>query len=448
MSGLLFYHNPATTGGGSLTPDFGTGWTTALDPGTGAFEADGDALRWSLGVLEAKAIVTIDDEPAANSRVAMMFVTEFETINADDPLYFVARYTDNDNFYLLGGYNDTAAGKGISIQKNVGGTLTELARDNTANMNAVDRYAIDVSDSTKKIFRDEVEIISTTDNALTSGKYGLAWGNFELSTDDIGDEWRIDAVVLVEIDSGTKVVDYLSSLTTRDPINGNHTPTIEGTAWVVEITGLDNAFIFGSTDDGSWLAMSQADQFSSANAYSVTPDPTINDQEMWMAWNLRDVNEGTGDEYLGPILRFTDVDDYYFFAIVPSTNDLKLIRRDGGVATELAATTDPSPPVGGGGLLYAKATDAEKLMTYYPNPQEAGGTGSPPWTLSSSDDSVTEVGKWGLGSGNLTGTVDDDIPGDNNNIRCIVCREVAPPPAPAAAGFHIFEVTRPLEFPG
>lgn len=424
MSGLLFAHMVRA----SLIPDFGTGWTTQIAAASGTFKSTTDIVEWDPGSASDKALVTIDDEPAANSRVAYFWNTEIgTTASPDDPLYMVGRYTNSSNFYLFGGFNATGAGAGIAILKNVSGTLTELTRDTNTNMAASTRYALDVSNSSKKFFVDEVQQLSTTDNDLTSGKYGIAWGNFENATDDVTGAWHIDNILLAEIDDNTHICDLFMSETNVDPINGNHTPFWEGTGWSVEITGNDNARILGGSDDASGLQYSASESTSDGHAYSVQPNPVGSEYEIWLAYLARSGTAGSGDEFAGILARYTDANNYYLLGHYAENNNLKIFKNVSGTVTELASSTDPANAASEGGVLYAFIEDGTKSLTYYPNDDESAGAGSPtfgPWTISTSDNALTSAGKWGFGTGNLTGIPGNDIPaGTTTKVLSLIARE-------------------------
>ncbi len=63
----------------------------------------------------------------------------------------------------------------------------------------------EVRDAAKKGYVDDVEKISSADNALTSvGKAGLGWGNLSATAHDILTEFVLDNFIVTEVDAAVE----------------------------------------------------------------------------------------------------------------------------------------------------------------------------------------------------------------------------------------------------
>ena len=381
-------------------------------------ESDGDRLHYSVNVFTAsppvKAIMTIDDEPAANSECWLSFRLD-NAGSGDDPLFAVARHTDNNNFYGIGGYGGTT--EGLSIFKVVSGTVTEITTatggSNNLKANTADAtYNAHVSDSTKELLEDGSSLLSTSDNALTSGKYGFAVGDWLDSANDIAQIWAIENVILVEEDSNLGVFDKFMTDATGTELDA-HTPGPVGTAWTQRSGGTDTLDINQTTTRES--IRGGTNTLNSGCSYTVTPAPSGADYDLHMAFNTRTGGSGA-DEPFWLIGRWTDTNNYYLAGLYPtSSGDLVLEKVVSGTATQLAANTSFSPSSTDGAMSLS-ITDAQKRARH-----SYQGTDT---DITSSDNALTSSGNWGVGMGNIGSVSTDDL-SDFYEAICFIAAETA-----------------------
>jgi hypothetical protein len=190
----------STTAIDSHTPDTGTGWVIEIDGGADLPTASGvdDALRVTSGTNSDRTIITSRPNPTSAEYDVQFTVTVLPS-DADNPSWLVARYTDASNYYVAG-TNGAANAADKKLVKNVAGVRTELASGDSADTIG-DVFKFQVRNATKKLFRNGVELLSTTDNALTStGSAGVAWGNAgTVATDDVSGITRLDNYSVDEV---------------------------------------------------------------------------------------------------------------------------------------------------------------------------------------------------------------------------------------------------------
>jgi len=113
------------------------------------------------------------------------------------PFILIARFTDTSNMYGLGNYRSPVAAD-AKIWKLVSGTPTELASGDTGWANGVVIKA-KITDATKKLFKDAAEILSSSDNALTSaGRAGIGGGDVFVSGDGLPSSGQWDDYKVTE----------------------------------------------------------------------------------------------------------------------------------------------------------------------------------------------------------------------------------------------------------
>ncbi|RCW51686.1 immunoglobulin-like domain-containing protein [Paenibacillus prosopidis] len=159
------------------------GWT--LSGGTGAWSVADDAaaagnkmLYQSLNGPEAYAIA------GDSSWSSYVYETKVKLVNDGPYPGIVARYTDNNNYYMFR-LNPTSINK-LELSKKVSGTSTTLGSSNFTTVKGkwyTMRMVVD--GNTIRCYIDGTRIFSITDNSLAAGKVGFRtnWG--QMGVDDI-----------------------------------------------------------------------------------------------------------------------------------------------------------------------------------------------------------------------------------------------------------------------
>jgi hypothetical protein len=249
----------STTAIDSHTPDTGTGWVIEIDGGADLPTASGpdDALRVTSGTNSDKTIITSRPNPTS-AEYDVQFTLTVLPSDADNPSWLVARYVDTSNYYVAGS-NGAANAADKKIVKNVAGTKTELASGDSADT-VGDVFKFEVRNATKKLYRNGVELLSTSDNALTSaGSAGVAWGNVgTVATDDVSGLTRIDDYSVNEVSSGAATANGVTVTATASLVAG----TATGTATAAASTPTATASLVAGTATGA------------ASAAAATPTAT------------------------------------------------------------------------------------------------------------------------------------------------------------------------------
>ena len=111
----------------------------------------------------------------------------------ESPIVLFGRMVDVNNYYALVIYR-AADSPDCYIIKKVAGVVTALVSGDTGIVNG-DVVKFQVRNAAKKFLKNNVEILSTTDNELTAaGDAGWGLGNVRVSTDNIGSAWDVDNV--------------------------------------------------------------------------------------------------------------------------------------------------------------------------------------------------------------------------------------------------------------
>src|SRR5215216_5655273 len=177
----------------SHTPDVGSGYTIQIntdplvDPGVlGATDELVPALLYNAPGGTGLLITAGTAIGSAEYSVSLV-LAGFTTTVIRKGVMAVARYQDANNYYVGCTYNpaNTADKK---IVKCVGGVFTELASGDS-DLAAGDTLKFECLNATKKLYVNNVELLSTSDNSITAeGKAGIGWGNVVgISGDEVGD---------------------------------------------------------------------------------------------------------------------------------------------------------------------------------------------------------------------------------------------------------------------
>ncbi len=187
----------------SHTPDVGTGWTQVYNnapTAVGRVNGANDYLEATASETSVGIAYAINPAPT-NSEYDISFTFKgIYTGTGTRSFNLFARQTDADNFYMVTILN----GGTVTLYKVSGGTLSTLATT-SVTLAVNDTFKFEVRNSAKKVFHNDTEILSSTDNALTSaGNAGLGWGYiFGKFSSHIRTEWKIDNFTVEEPSSLT-----------------------------------------------------------------------------------------------------------------------------------------------------------------------------------------------------------------------------------------------------
>lgn len=163
------------------TPDTGTGWVEVFNTTVTGYlvvSAALDSVGANADINSAGAGCRSNPNPsgAEYDVQATLSRGEGEAETGTKPTGFFFRWTDNDNTYFLIHYPNSHANNAENLYKRVGGTNTLLASVDAPEAEG-NVYRLEVRDAAKKLFINDTEILSTSDNALTdAGSCGLFVG--------------------------------------------------------------------------------------------------------------------------------------------------------------------------------------------------------------------------------------------------------------------------------
>jgi hypothetical protein len=183
------------------TPDTGSSWYHQF---SGSISA---TVRVRGGLGQAGPTTTIGDigayylsntTPTVNDYQVSLNIAVFD--GADDVLWLLARWQDNDNFYAVR-WSSTIG----QILKKVGGTWTLLGSTSSFITGTNTVLTLRLIGNTLSIFQNNKYTFSVTDSDLTnSGSVGLGFGNLGyISSDDFDVTWQVNNFTLSEITAAT-----------------------------------------------------------------------------------------------------------------------------------------------------------------------------------------------------------------------------------------------------
>lgn len=185
----------------SHTPDTGGGtWVleeTSGGANTATVRSTADIVRATNGEASQRLIYTLSNIPSETKYDVECATKAVPGTGADDFFGLVARFADTDNYYVGGSYGNGATND-QRIVKVVGGTHSELA---SGGGNIVDddilRFQVG-GGNVLEVFVNDVSKVTNGDTDHSGGISGLAWGNVNVSSDDITDNWELDDYQLEE----------------------------------------------------------------------------------------------------------------------------------------------------------------------------------------------------------------------------------------------------------
>lgn len=177
----------------SHTPDLGTSWTIATNPGSLAITISVTASLSGYNVnyvtcgaaLTQKAIALANPAPStADVEVSSRFYGAGTYSNACQVL--IARYQDLNNFYCAVIYYASNTSD-CQIWKVSGGVATKLGSVDAASTTEVSvQYKFVLIGTSLKLYRSMVEILAVTDSSFAGAGYaGIGWGNIVVAGDRI-----------------------------------------------------------------------------------------------------------------------------------------------------------------------------------------------------------------------------------------------------------------------
>lgn len=171
VAAWLFYHEDFESGYAADWNSISGSWSVLTD--------QTKLLKQSQSVSEA--LITSGSKEWRDYSVAGDFM--FYNATASSATGIIARYTDNNNFYLLRLHS--GSGK-VQLYKNVAGVYTLLQEnDLTINMNTTYRLNLVVIGNTISGYVDNTLMVSTTDDSHSSGCIGARSFKQEFSIDNI-----------------------------------------------------------------------------------------------------------------------------------------------------------------------------------------------------------------------------------------------------------------------
>ena len=203
--GTVIFSDAMTEGADTIltshTPDTGTAWVESVNTTT-ASNAYVFAATDTAGIdasENSKAVImTVTPAPSGvNYDVELDVAALYSGAGTDDPMFVIGRYVDSSNFYAIQ-IKKNAINPNIELYKYVAGTATSLGTYNV-NLTATDTLKLEIRDATKKVYINDVEQISSVDNALTAaGTAGWGVGSLINGTDDLKNQWQIDNFIVTE----------------------------------------------------------------------------------------------------------------------------------------------------------------------------------------------------------------------------------------------------------
>ncbi len=161
------------------TPDSGLVWTEVYDTSPTGTDATIDAtgvIRAGSDENQVGQAYAAGPAPTSGDQSISFTLKEIETDNGTKPVGIFGRWVDSDNFYYLQILPNDNAQDSLQLSKVEGGVRTVLDTVD-ATIKGGDAFQLDITDATKKVLHNGVEVLSSVDNALTAvGNWGLFFG--------------------------------------------------------------------------------------------------------------------------------------------------------------------------------------------------------------------------------------------------------------------------------
>jgi len=171
-------------------PEIRSGWTEVFDntpTGADAFviAASGAVRPGSTLLPSVGQAYTVQPNPSSADQTVEAIISVIDTSNNTRPVGLFVRRVDNNNYYALRVWGNGVPSPSMALLKVLGGSVTTLATvDET--IAAGDKFKLEVVGTTIKGYRNDVEVLSSTDGALTNpGTWGLFFGSFGAFTGNL-----------------------------------------------------------------------------------------------------------------------------------------------------------------------------------------------------------------------------------------------------------------------
>lgn len=271
------------------------GWMSS--GGNWSVVADGSGKIYRQTSASGEALSCVGEPAMANYSVeGKIKLFDLEEWDASG---IIARYTDNNNYYMLRLANVGGITK-VQLYKKLGGTFT-LLDDEALNININQWYTLKLVLDGFSIrgYVDGTHLVSATDTSLSAGKIGVRSYNESIAVDDI-------------------VVCYVSLL------NDNFEDGL-ASGWTAA--------------NGSWSIVTDGTKAYkqtgiSGEAFSIAGDYTWTDYTIEAKIKLYDLDPGDAS---GILARYTDSNNYYMLRLgnLNGTTKVQLYKKAGGTFTLL-----------------------------------------------------------------------------------------------------------------
>jgi hypothetical protein len=165
--------------------EIGTSWTEVVDTCTGNYNADtADFARPAADYANCILMYAASPNPTSPNYSVKVDFIDGAQVAATDCMGVFARYTDSSNYYTLGVCDDS--GLNYRMYKRVATTSTNLVTNaGGLGNNQTDTVIFLVTNQNKVAYENGTQIISNSDNALTStGSAGVWCGQAQVANDD------------------------------------------------------------------------------------------------------------------------------------------------------------------------------------------------------------------------------------------------------------------------
>ena len=239
------------------TPDSGLVWTEVYDDSTAATDATInaaiDAVSGGSDENLAGQAYSAGPAPTSVDQTISFSLSAIDTTTGTKPVGVFSRWVDSDNFYYLQILPNGNAQDSIQLSKMEGGLRTVLGSFD-ATIAASDTFRLEITDAVKKIYHNGIEVVSSTDNALTAiGNWGMYFGeiNDSVGGGHLRSTWAVDDFVA---EDGSVAVATSTDITETDvnnpPVDLHVSATTQGGATLNSDGGNDVYFV---ADDGAAL---------------------------------------------------------------------------------------------------------------------------------------------------------------------------------------------------
>ena len=184
----------------SHAPDTGDSWTEQERTGTNFLRANATGFAIVQGnEASDRSVFTANPSPStADYHVSADIDYNATPSDTDNPVFLLARFADNDNFYAAGIWIAAWSPSGVTLEifkKDAGSPMAASLATTTMDLDLTTQFTMrfECEGTALRLKIDGVEKLSTTDgDHAAAGNAGLAIGNLRTATDDMDVAWRVD----------------------------------------------------------------------------------------------------------------------------------------------------------------------------------------------------------------------------------------------------------------